>query len=159
MEDFGLDVARATLLEELGKYPEAADVLVEEGNTVEALRVLALGRGDARCTRQAAKVTLAGLWSILPLGVVPTETLIASHSTLGLLLAHAKTMLSEDLRPQLDESTRDEVCCHCSSCHAMMQWIYRLKCSMLLLCETTRHWTDFTRGSCPERTLPLRCYV
>ena len=85
MDDFGLNVARASLLEELGQYTEAAEVLFQEGNTLDAIRVLALDRENEGSVIRAAEILLAGLWSVLSFGVTVTEELHQSQPILGKL--------------------------------------------------------------------------
>ncbi|KAI0696497.1 hypothetical protein C8T65DRAFT_583394 [Cerioporus squamosus] len=107
MDDFGLDVARATLLERLGKYSEAADLLFEEGNTPEALRLLSLDHQNEQSISRAAEIILAGLWAAMSFGVIITDELFKQHPSLRMLLDHG-----DSIRPRLshvDEASLDEL--------------------------------------------------
>lgn len=107
MDDFGLNVARASLLEELGKYAEAAEVLFQEGNTLEAVRLLTLDRDNEESMKRAIECVLDGLWSALSFGVSVTDQLISSHPTLGKLLELALSFRSD--AAGVDKNQWDEV--------------------------------------------------
>ncbi|KAI0369978.1 hypothetical protein BV20DRAFT_945276 [Pilatotrama ljubarskyi] len=105
MDDYGLDVARASLLEQLGRYADAAELHLCEGNTLEAIRLLTLDRGNSQSIKRAMQCLLDGLWRHLPCGTVVTETLFESDATLVKLLQHAETIGDLDA----DSDLRDEV--------------------------------------------------
>ncbi|RPD59349.1 hypothetical protein L226DRAFT_576154 [Lentinus tigrinus ALCF2SS1-7] len=107
MDDFGLDTARATLLEQLGKYSEAADLLFEEGNTLEALRVLALDHGNEHSVNRAVQVILAGLWDAISFGVIVSDELLKQNLSLRTLLDYAHTIGMEGLH--IEETSLDEL--------------------------------------------------
>ena len=84
MEDYGLDEARAKLLEEMDRVPEAADIHVRNGDTLKAVKMLvesAIRNTDH--ARPATELLLAELRKKLTLGVSPTSNPIIS-SLLGL---------------------------------------------------------------------------
>ncbi|KDR84732.1 hypothetical protein GALMADRAFT_260438 [Galerina marginata CBS 339.88] len=62
LEDFDLDVSRAALLEQLGKYHEAADIHLAEGRTLEAIRLLLSDDCDQNSVRRGNECILHGLW-------------------------------------------------------------------------------------------------
>ena len=107
MDDYGLDVARAQFLEEVGRYAEAADVHISEGNTLEAIRVLCLDTGNQESLKRALTCILDGLWRNLSCGVPVNEETLKPSGTVGKLLRLANDLTLTDAR---DEALRDEVC-------------------------------------------------
>ncbi|KAI0762352.1 hypothetical protein C8Q74DRAFT_1336826 [Fomes fomentarius] len=107
MDDFGLNIARASLLEKLGKYAEAAELLFEEGNTLEAVRLLTLDRDNEESMKRAIEFVLSGLWSALSFGVSVTEQLVSSHPTLGKLLELVMGFRSD--AAGMDKDSWDEI--------------------------------------------------
>lgn len=105
MEDYGLDVARATLLEDLGRYTDAAELHFAEGNTFEAIRLLTLDRTNEVSMQRALQCVLDGLWIHLSCGAAITEELLEPNSTIAKLLR-----LSDSLQSMGGDSTlKDEV--------------------------------------------------
>ncbi|KAH9919767.1 uncharacterized protein BXZ73DRAFT_104875 [Epithele typhae] len=105
MDDFGLDIARASLLEDMGKFADAADVHFAEGNVLEAIRLLSLDIHNASSTKRAFEFLLGGLWQRLSLGVHVSQEELKGSSTTAKLLR-----LAENLeRAVTDEETRNEV--------------------------------------------------
>ncbi|KAI0656844.1 hypothetical protein C8Q70DRAFT_1158814, partial [Cubamyces menziesii] len=92
MDDYGLGVARASYLEELGRYEDAADIYLSEGNILHAIRLLTMDRGNAELVKKAMHCLLDGLWRHLPFGSVVNEALLKSDTTLANLLAQADSL-------------------------------------------------------------------
>ncbi|CDO74781.1 hypothetical protein BN946_scf185001.g29 [Trametes cinnabarina] len=105
MDDYGLDMARAAFLEKLGRYEDAAEYHLSEGNVFEAIRLLTINRSDDRLVRRAMQCLLDGLWRRLPLGTAVTEALLKADTTLAKLL-----QLADNFRDQNEENDlRSEV--------------------------------------------------
>ena len=92
MDDYGLGVARASYLEELGRYEDAADIYLSEGNVLQAIHLLTMDRGNAELVKKATRCLLDGLWRHLPSGTVVNEALLKSDTTLANLLAQADSL-------------------------------------------------------------------
>ena len=107
MDDYGLDLARAQLLEDLGRFSEAADVLLSEGSTLEAIRVLTRDSGNKDSLMRALQCLLDGLWRNLSCGVPVDSTTLASDGMVNKLLLCANAL--EDAFAG-DEQLTDEVC-------------------------------------------------
>ncbi|TFK88273.1 hypothetical protein K466DRAFT_598787 [Polyporus arcularius HHB13444] len=86
MDDYGLDIARATFLEDIGRYADAAEVHFAEGNTLEAIRLLTLDRMNDTSMRRALQCVLDGLWSNLGYGIAITDELLKTNGTVAKLL-------------------------------------------------------------------------
>ena len=63
-----MDVSRAALLEKLGRYHEAADCHLREGDTLEAIRLFILDRHNAESNMRAMSCLLDALWLRLGFG-------------------------------------------------------------------------------------------
>ncbi|KAI0757675.1 hypothetical protein C8Q80DRAFT_1134839, partial [Daedaleopsis nitida] len=105
MNDYGLDVVRASFLEDMGRYADAAEVHFAEGNTLEAIRLLTLDRANEESMRRASEYLLEGLWSHLSCGVTVTEEFLKTHSTIVTLLRLTDGL--EDV--SIDANVRNEV--------------------------------------------------
>ena len=70
MEDFDLDLARAELLEAVGRFSEAAELHLEEGNIQKAIGLFLRDPADTS-TRRAYECLLSSLWAKFSLGVKP----------------------------------------------------------------------------------------
>jgi hypothetical protein len=103
MEDYDLDVARATVLEKIGRYLDAAELHLMEGRTLEAIRVLIADTGNQNSMRKANECLLEGLWKNLSFAVPPSHQQNSVSSQLFKLAAG----LNQDL---LTTSGRNEVC-------------------------------------------------
>ncbi|KAJ7801958.1 hypothetical protein B0H14DRAFT_3782099 [Mycena olivaceomarginata] len=76
LEDRGLNFERATFLEWLGKFSDAAEVHLEGGRTVMAIQLFLKDQNTAR----ASESVLQGLWEKLSFAVVPaTQNSLVSH--------------------------------------------------------------------------------
>ncbi|KAH9855762.1 hypothetical protein C2E23DRAFT_548924 [Lenzites betulinus] len=105
MDDFGFDIARASFLEQLGRFGDAASVHLSEGNTLEAIRLLTMDRDNSESVRKAMQCLLDGLWYHLPCGTIVNDELLESDATLTRLL-----QLSENLvQLKGDGDLQDEV--------------------------------------------------
>lgn len=101
LEDRYLDVARATLLESLGRTAEAAEIHLAEGRTLKAISLFLQDKENAY---RGKECILQGLWENLSFGVTPE--IASSNPDLPQLLKLA-AQLDTAL---LDSSARDEVC-------------------------------------------------
>ena len=73
LEDYGLDEARAALLEELGRIAEAADIHARNGDTLKAVEMLiAPADHNTDHERLAVEFLLTGLRKRFTLEVLPT---------------------------------------------------------------------------------------
>ncbi|OSX68101.1 hypothetical protein POSPLADRAFT_1128861 [Postia placenta MAD-698-R-SB12] len=104
MDDFGLDVAQATLLEELERFADAAQLHLAEGRTLDAIKTL-LRDTNTDSLQLACRYLLDGLWRGLPLGLTPRSESARANTTLTELIR-----MSADFNVDaLDERTRDEL--------------------------------------------------
>ncbi|KAI0327262.1 hypothetical protein GY45DRAFT_1428013 [Cubamyces sp. BRFM 1775] len=101
MDDYGLGVARASYLEELGRYEDAADIYLSEGNILQAIRLLTMDRGNTKLVKKAMRCLLDGLWRHLPFGTAMNEALLKSDTTLANLLAQAHALGDLNTDPDL----------------------------------------------------------
>ena len=69
LEDFDLDDSRALLLENLGKFGDAADIHLAEGRTLEAIRLLLMDKDNEHSIRRGYHCILQGLWEKVSYGV------------------------------------------------------------------------------------------
>ncbi|PCH33046.1 hypothetical protein WOLCODRAFT_62498 [Wolfiporia cocos MD-104 SS10] len=105
MDDFGLDIARVTLLEELGRFAEAAQLRLQEGRILEAIRLFMKDSTSADSVHRASLCLLDGLWRGLPLGVSPNSELATSNVRLQELIPLANQVHISDE----DARIRDEI--------------------------------------------------
>lgn len=103
MEDFDLDVARATVLEARGRNGEAAELHLTEGRTVEAITLFIKDPHNRELMRRGSQCLLKGLWQNLSFAVLPNTS--APNPILPRLLALAKEVNTE----LLDNDGRNEV--------------------------------------------------
>jgi hypothetical protein len=71
-EEYDLDVAKVTLLQQAERYAEAAEVRMAEGRSCEGIRVFLDHLADENCTRRGIICALQALWKHLSFGVLPT---------------------------------------------------------------------------------------
>jgi hypothetical protein len=93
-----MHVERATLLESLGQFSDAADIHLNDGRTSKAIALFLQGRN----TERAGECIIQGLWETFSFAVVPRAQDV-----------HVTHLL--DLAAQIDLSrlarrNRDEVC-------------------------------------------------
>ncbi|KAJ6614863.1 hypothetical protein B0H10DRAFT_2042924 [Mycena sp. CBHHK59/15] len=72
LEDRGLDVARATLLESNGLFSEAAELRLKEGRIFEAIRLFR-NQNSQHSNLRASQCILQGLWEKFPFAAVPNS--------------------------------------------------------------------------------------
>ncbi|KAJ7139425.1 hypothetical protein C8R44DRAFT_764441 [Mycena epipterygia] len=85
LEDRGLDIAHATLLESLGRFSDAAEVHLEEGRTFDAIKLFLRDPSDERLIRRGIQCVLQGLWQRISFATSPDE----EDSSVSLLLTSA----------------------------------------------------------------------
>ncbi|EJF58549.1 hypothetical protein DICSQDRAFT_172899 [Dichomitus squalens LYAD-421 SS1] len=117
MDDYGLDVARAQFLEDVGRYAEAADVHLSEGNTLEGIRVLTMDNNNEASMKRALDCLLDGLWRSLSYGVPVNELSLRSSGVIGKLLRYTNALGRTDAG---DELLRDEFVARASSAAAFL---------------------------------------
>ena len=61
MENYGFDIARVALLEQYGRFEEAAEIHLKEGRTVQAVRLF-LKDSSSQMKKRAESSLLHGLW-------------------------------------------------------------------------------------------------
>ncbi|KAJ7232862.1 hypothetical protein B0H12DRAFT_1144747 [Mycena haematopus] len=101
LEERGLDVAHATLLESLGRFCDAAEVHLEEGRTLDAIKLFLRDRHNEDSICRGAKCILQSLWRQLSFAVLPKE----DPSVSPLLTLAAKvdpSFLPENERSELE---------------------------------------------------------
>jgi hypothetical protein len=69
LEDYDLDVSRAAVLKELGRYKEAGDIHLAEGRTLEAIQLFLIDDNDQYAVRRGHICILQGLWKHLSFSV------------------------------------------------------------------------------------------
>ena len=67
IEDYGSNGSRADILEKMGRYSEAADIQMLEGNIGSAVRLFLLAK-NVESSRQAAHCVLSRLWELFSFG-------------------------------------------------------------------------------------------
>ncbi|KAI0935696.1 hypothetical protein AcV5_004043 [Taiwanofungus camphoratus] len=105
MDDYGLDIARATLLEELGRFAEAAELHLAEGRTLEAIRAFLKDSQHPESVRRASQCLLDGLWRSLSFGLSCRSDSIGSDLPLQELLRLSTSLDATSL----DDSTYDQM--------------------------------------------------
>ncbi|KAF8439470.1 hypothetical protein L210DRAFT_3480852 [Boletus edulis BED1] len=85
LEDYDLDSARrATLLENHGRYMEAAELHLSENRPLDAIGDLLRDKGSHDAIQQAAKIILDGLWRRCSFGI-PSQEVAADLDVVKLL--------------------------------------------------------------------------
>ncbi|KAF8491287.1 hypothetical protein JB92DRAFT_2753228 [Gautieria morchelliformis] len=98
LEDFGFDNARLTLLQQRGRWADAAELLYEQRQHLEAIP-LWLRDNDLGSKRRACQCLLDSLWKTLPLG---------ADTNIGDSLRDTLLELLHTLDEYLDETQREE---------------------------------------------------
>lgn len=109
MEDYGFDVARASLLENSGRLPEAAELHLLEGRSLKAIQLFMRDweeRHIEQSRLRAEECVLHGLWQQLSFNVVPPESY--ENSDLGALLEAADKVRTKS-KNRLSKNTEDKV--------------------------------------------------
>jgi hypothetical protein len=102
LEERDLDVARAMLLERLGRNVEAAEVHLMAGRTLDGITLLLKNPGDEDAMRKGNKSILQGLWKHISFGVSPDKT--------NPMMKQLLCLASKVDAAVLDNKDRDEVC-------------------------------------------------
>jgi hypothetical protein len=71
VRDRDLDVAEVNILEQAGRYREAADLHIRENRVLDAVDVLLKDNNSGEATQLATQILLEAIWSILSFGVTP----------------------------------------------------------------------------------------
>lgn len=108
MDDFGLNVARVELLEQLGRSTEAADLHLAEGRILTAIKLYLIDESNVDAVRKGCLCLLDELWRNLPLGFSPTSDV--TSSTLQDLLHLTTRFESLGIESDLNDEVRF---CHC----------------------------------------------
>ena len=106
LDDCGLHVSQAELLEELGQYEQLAELHLAQGHTLEAIAVFVKDRNNPESAKRASKCVLDGVWQGLSLGIDPASEPVKANDTLQELLRR----LDELDITHLEDEMRDEVC-------------------------------------------------
>ncbi|KAF8222237.1 hypothetical protein L208DRAFT_1381918 [Tricholoma matsutake] len=69
LEEYDLDVSRAAVLKELGRYKEAGEIHLAEGRTLEAIELFLIDDNDQDTVRHGHACILQGLWRHLSFAV------------------------------------------------------------------------------------------
>ncbi|KAF8151989.1 hypothetical protein K438DRAFT_1988110 [Mycena galopus ATCC 62051] len=100
LEERGLDVAHATLLESLGRFCDAAEVHLEEGRTFEAIKLFLRDRDDMHSIRRGTECILQTLWHKVSFAVSPNDD-PSVPALLALATKAEASFLSENDRNEL----------------------------------------------------------
>lgn len=105
LEDYDLDIARADMLLEAGRYAEAADIYLQEGSTIHAIRALIKDDNpDLNSWRRAKDCTMDELRKCLSFGIRPeqeSEEMRKRMSDLFRLLAQVNNVVARHERPEV----------------------------------------------------------
>lgn len=99
MEDRDLDIARATLLESLGRTLDAAELHLSEGRPLQAIDLFLRDQGDQSSMVKAHTCIVQGLWQQISFGIPQKDCKtddVASH------LLQLATRLNASLLTQAD---------------------------------------------------------
>lgn len=109
MQDRGLDTSRAKFLEHLGRFSEAAQIYLEEGQPIKAIPLLLKDSHNADATERASLSLLEGLRRRLSFGISPRSQVARSDADLSALRG---ALNPKDLEMErLSDSVRYEVSC------------------------------------------------
>ncbi|KAJ7725516.1 hypothetical protein DFH07DRAFT_853912 [Mycena maculata] len=100
LQDRGLDIAHATLLESLGRFSDAAEVHLEEGRTFDAIKLF-LQDPNETSMRRGIQCVLQCLWQRVSFAVLPDN----GDSSVSMLLNFA----AKAEVPFLSENDRNEL--------------------------------------------------
>lgn len=103
MEDYGFDIVRADLLEQVGRVVEAAELHRAEGRDIKAITLLLQNRNDPRASSLATEWILQGLWKCLPFDVTMNMLRDTSKPIIASLLDLAnQVMETENLSAHIE---------------------------------------------------------
>ncbi|KAI9462689.1 hypothetical protein HD554DRAFT_2288449 [Boletus coccyginus] len=97
LESYDLDLSRATLLENLGRYLEAAEVHLSGNRPLDAIRDLLKKSGSRDAIQKATKIVLDNLWRRCSFGITSKE--VAADRDVGELLNLADQLPPDFLDP------------------------------------------------------------
>lgn len=97
LESYDLDLSRATLLENLGRYLEAAEVHLSGNRPLDAIRDLLKKSGSRDAIQKATKIVLDNLWHRCSFGI--TSKVVAADRDVGELLNLAGQLPPDFLDP------------------------------------------------------------
>ncbi|KAJ7743864.1 hypothetical protein B0H16DRAFT_1889844 [Mycena metata] len=100
LEDRGLDVAHATLLESLGRFSDAAEIHLEEGRTLDAIRLFLRDRSEQSMYR-GVRCILQSLWQRVSFAVLPDGGDPSISLLLGLAVKAEASFLSANDQNEL----------------------------------------------------------
>ena len=106
MEDYGFEVARASLLESSGRLSEAAELHLLEGRPVKAIQLFLQDQGIEAAYQRAQECILSGLWQHMSFSTTPKGD--HEKTNLGFLLKSANDIVS-NVRGLLSEHVKDQV--------------------------------------------------
>ncbi|KAF7367508.1 UvrD-like helicase ATP-binding domain-containing protein [Mycena sanguinolenta] len=109
LEDRGLDVAHATLLESLGRFYDAGEVHLEEGRTFEAIELFLRDRDSKDSICRGVQCILQSLWRHGSFSVLPKEDDPSVSPLLALADKVDPSLLPENERNEL--SMFRAICC------------------------------------------------
>lgn len=105
LEDYDLDIARADVLLEAGKYEEAANIYLEEGRTFDAIRAFIKDDGpDLSLRRRAKDCAMDELRRCLSFGIRPeeeSEEMRTTMSDLFRLVSQVNNVVARHERPEV----------------------------------------------------------
>jgi hypothetical protein len=128
LDSYNLDFARATLLENHGRYLEAAELHLSENRPLDAIRDFLKEKGSCDTIHQATKILLDGLWRRCSFGLTSKE--VAADQDVNQLLNLASELPVDILDP-LDHH---EVCLFLKK-----SWITLLTCELLIDINVSCH--------------------
>lgn len=99
VKDYGFDDVRVTLLKQLGRWADAAELLYDQGQHFEAI-LLWLQAGGLGAKRRACQCLLDSLWKTFPLGADPSID-DAHRNTFLELLKRLDEYLNEEQREEV----------------------------------------------------------
>ncbi|KAI0641195.1 hypothetical protein C8Q79DRAFT_920041 [Trametes meyenii] len=107
MAGYGLETPRASLLEQLGRFTEAAESQLGEGNILEAVRLFLMDRENADSPSRAGRAVLDALWPRLAFlsGYEHITSTVSNDAHLRELLA----VIKEFSGLSIEDALRDEM--------------------------------------------------
>ena len=106
MDDRGLDLERAMLLEQLGRFKEAGQVLLNEGRLLQAIALFL--KEPLGAAERVVQCLLDAFWQRLSFGISPSSQVARSD---GVLIELTHILNSPETKAyNLNAHTHDEVC-------------------------------------------------
>ncbi|KAJ6573853.1 hypothetical protein DFH09DRAFT_1311930 [Mycena vulgaris] len=101
LEERGLDIAHATLLESLGRFSDAAEVHLEEGRAFDAIKLFLRDQTNEHSMRRGIHCVLQGLWERISFAALPDETDTSVALLLSLAAKAEASFLSDNDRNEI----------------------------------------------------------